>query len=55
MRFEAESRPAERFFTTATSAADQQRVDFEGDFKLLTEWPESTAREKTGQKRENTA
>jgi hypothetical protein len=42
-------------FRTPTSAADQQAIDTQGDFKLFTKWAESTAREKTGQRREKTA
>jgi hypothetical protein len=36
-------------------AADRQLIDLQGDFKLLTEWAESTAKEKMGLKREKKA
>ena len=42
-------------FQTLTSATDQQLIGSQSDFKLLTEWAESTAREKLGQNREETA
>jgi hypothetical protein len=42
-------------FQTRTSAPDPQLIDLQSDFKVCTEWPESTATEKTGQKREKTA
>jgi hypothetical protein len=37
---------------TSIAAAQQQTIDMRRDFELLTEWTESTAGEKTAQKRD---
>jgi hypothetical protein len=53
IHFEAESRPPNDF-SNPDLGRKTQLIGLQRYFKLLTEWAELTAREKTGQKREKT-